>query len=40
MMLSMVDLPQPLGPTRHKNSDGCMVKLTSSTAVTGPAGVP
>jgi hypothetical protein len=39
MMFSIVDLPQPLGPTRHRNSDGAMAKLTSSTAFTVPAGV-
>jgi hypothetical protein len=39
MMLSIVDLPQPLGPTRQRNSDGLMEKLTSSSAFTAPAGV-
>jgi len=38
-MLSKVDLPQPLGPTMHRNSDGSMPKLTSATPGTRPAGV-
>src|SRR5689334_1202381 len=29
-----VDLPQPLGPTRHTNSPACTLKLTSSKAWT------
>ena len=39
MMLSSVDLPQPLGPTRQRNSDCSMSKLARSTPVTRPAGV-
>src|SRR5690242_589333 len=32
IMLSVVDLPQPEGPTRITNSPSAMVRLTSSTA--------
>ena len=39
MMLSSVDLPQPLGPTIQRNSEASMLKLTVSTAGTRPEGV-
>jgi hypothetical protein len=39
MMLSSVDLPQPLGPTMQMNSEAAMSKLTVSTACTRPDGV-
>ncbi len=39
MMLSSVDLPQPLGPTMQRNSDASMPKLTPWTPGTEPAGV-
>src|SRR5690348_15537361 len=39
MMLRSVDLPQPDGPTRHRNCDCSMSKLTPSTPVTLPEGV-
>jgi hypothetical protein len=39
MMLSSVDFPQPLGPTKHTNSDCSMSKLALATPGTRPAGV-
>ena len=39
MMLSSVDLPQPLGPTMQRNSEASMSKLTVSTPGTRPLGV-
>src|SRR5689334_23332187 len=39
MILRRVVLPQPLGPTMHRNSDASMLKLTSSTPGTRPPGV-
>src|SRR4051812_45004276 len=36
-MRSKVDLPQPLGPTRHRNSPGVIFRLMSSSASTRPA---
>jgi hypothetical protein len=39
MMLSSVDLPQPLGPTMQTNSDYSMLKEALWTPATRPAGV-
>src|SRR5215467_16293473 len=39
MTLSSVDLPQPEGPTMHRNSEASMSKLTPATPGTSPAGV-
>ncbi len=39
IMPSTVDLPQPLGPRSETNSRGRTVRLTRSTAGTGPLGV-
>jgi hypothetical protein len=38
MMLSSVDFPQPLGPTKETKSPLSTVMLTSRRAVTGPSG--
>ncbi len=39
MMLSRVDLPQPLGPTMQTNSPGATSTLTSSSTCTGASAV-
>src|SRR3990172_9859084 len=39
MMLSSVVLPQPLGPTMQRNSEGAVAKLTPRTPGTRPLGV-
>ena len=39
MILSSVDLPQPLGPTMQTNSDASIAKLTPRTPGTVPLGV-
>ncbi len=36
MMLSSVDLPQPLGPTRQTNSPSLILSEMSSSACTAP----